>query len=308
MKKLLAVVGALALAACTEDLAPITKTWTEALAALTTQVGDLSKVATELKARTAAFVPSADDKEGTELKGKLDGVFANIDKGLTEAQGLITSGTTAVNEALTKGKVAGVQTAIDKVKADVGAAVEKVKPELKAAQDLIDAAAKHTADLAEKAKAAAAAAAAAAPPTVDATKAGETDFEALDFKSGSDELALDKAGTKANLDSLIALMNSCKEIVVEVEGHTSKVGDAKANKELSAKRAQAVTRHLINEGKVSPSKIKKTYGYGSEKPAMEEPEPGSEAEKAMEPAKLAAVRERNERIHLRILKPCPAAK
>lgn len=307
MKKLLAAVGALALASCTEDLAPITKTWTESLAALTAQIGDLSKVATELKARTAAFVPGADDKEGTELKGKLDGVFANIDKGLTDAQGLITSGSTAVNEALTKGKVAGVQTAIDKVKADVGAAVEKVKPELKSAQDLIDAAAKHTADMAEKAKAAAAATA-AAPPTVDATKAGETDFEALDFKNGSDELALDKAGTKANLDSLIALMNSCKEIVVEVEGHTSKVGDAKANKELSAKRAQSVTRHLINEGKVSPSKIKKTYGYGSEKPAMEEPEPGSEAEKAMEPAKLAAVRERNERIHLRILKPCPAAK
>lgn len=307
MKKLLAAVSALALAACTEDLAPITKTWTESLAALTTQVGDLSKVATELKARAASFVPGADDKEGTELKGKLDGVFANIDKGLTDAQGLITSGTTAVNDALTKGKVAGVQTAIDKVKADVGGAVDKVKPELKAAEELIAAAAKHTADLAEKAKAAAAATA-AAPPTVDATKAGEADFEALDFKNGTDELALDKAGTKANLDSLIALMNSCKEIVVEVEGHTSKVGDAKANKELSAKRAQSVTRHLINEGKVSPSKIKKTYGYGSEKPAMEEPEPGSEAEKAMEPAKLAAVRERNERIHLRILKPCPAAK
>ncbi len=308
MKKLLAAVSALALASCTEDLAPITKTWTELLATLSTQVGDLSKVATELKARAASFVPGAEDKEGSELKGKLDAAFANIDKGLTDAQGVITSGTTAVNDALTKGKVAGVQTAIDKVKADVGAAVEKVKPELKTAQELIDAAAKHTADLAEKAKAAAAAAAAAAPPTVDATKAGEADFEALDFKNGSDELALDKAGTKANLDSLIALMNSCKEIVVEVEGHTSKVGDAKANKELSAKRAQSVTRHLINEGKVSPSKIKKTYGYGSEKPAMEEPEPGSEAEKAMEPAKLAAVRERNERIHLRILKPCPAAK
>jgi outer membrane protein OmpA-like peptidoglycan-associated protein len=308
MKKLALAVAALAVVACSEDLAPITKTWTETLALLNTQLGEVAKVVTELKARAAGFVPAADDKDGTELKGKLDAAFAGLDKGLTDAQGLVTAGATSVNEALTKGKVAGVQTAIDKVKADVAGAVEKVKAQLTAAEALVADAKKHLEAQAEKAKAAAEAAAAVAPPTVDASKEGEADYAAIEFKDGTDELKLDDAGTKANLDALVGLMNSCKEIVVEVEGHTSKVGDAKKNKELSAKRAQAVTRHLINEGKVSPSKIKKTYGFGSEKPAMEEPEPGSDAEKAMDAAKLAAVRARNERVHLRILKPCPAGK
>lgn len=308
MKKLLAVsLSALAVAACTEDLAPITKTWNDELAKLTAQHGDVAKVVTELKARAAGFVPAPDDKEGQALKGKVDAAFAGLDKGVADAQALITSGVTSVNESITKGKVAGVQAAMDKVKADVGAALEKVKAELKAAEALITQAAAYAAEAAKRAQAAADAAAAEAPPTVDATKAGDADYQAIDFKAGSDELALERASVKANLDALVALLNSCDPIQVEVEGHTSKVGDAKANKELSAKRAQAVTRYLIKQ-KVSPSKIKKTYGYGSEKPAMEEPDPGSEAEKAMEPAKLQAVRERNERIHLRILKPCPAGK
>lgn len=309
MKKLLTALslGALVFAACTEDLAPITKTWTETLSQLTAHVAEVSKTATELKVRASGVMAPADDKEGSDLKAKLDAAVAGVDKGLADAQVALSSSTTAVNEAITKGKVAGVQTAIDKAKADVDGTLEGVKTKLKSIEELIGSLDKRAAEAAEKAKAAAAATA-VAPPTVDATKPGEADYDALDFKDGSDELDLDKAATKASLEALIALMNSCKEIVVEVEGHTSKVGDAKKNKELSAKRAQAVTRHLINVGKVSPSKVKKTYGYGSDKPSMEEPEPGSEAEKAMDPAKLAAVRDRNERVHLRILKPCPAGK
>lgn len=301
--------GALALAACTEDLGPITKTWTELVGSLTSQIGDLSKVLAELKGKAAGLAaPGADDKEGSDLKAKLDGALAGFEKGLTDAQGLVTSGTSSVNEAITKGKIAGVQTAMDKVKTDVTGALDKLKTQPGVISGLIGDLEKHAAAMAEKAKAAANAASGEAPPTVDATKGGEADYSSLDFKDGTDQLALEKPATKANLDAMIALMNSCADITVEVEGHTSKVGDAKKNKDLSAKRAQAVTRHLINVGKVSPSKIKKTYGYGSEKPAMDEPAPGSPEEKAMDAAKLAAVRDRNERIHLRILKPCPAGK
>jgi outer membrane protein OmpA-like peptidoglycan-associated protein len=315
MKQLLTALslGALVFAACTEDLAPITRTWTETLSQLTAHLAEVSKTATELKVRASGVTaPAADDQEGTDLKAKLDAAVTGLDKALADAQVLLSSGTTAVNEALTKGKVAGVQTAMDKAQTNVNGAVDGLKPTLKSLEALIGSLDQRAAEAAEKAKAAAAAAAAAAtaeaPPTVDATKTGDADYEALDFKDGSDELDLGKAATQANLDSLIALMNSCKELVVEVEGHTSKVGDAKKNKELSAKRAQSVTRHLINVGKVSPSKVKKTYGSGSEKPVTEEPEPGSDAEKAMDAAALAAVRNRNERIHLRILKPCPAGK
>lgn len=308
MKRITVAVGVLTLAACTEDLAPITKTWTETVATLTAQVTELSKSVGELKTKAGGVaIPASDDKEGLDLKAKLDAAVAGLEAGVADTQKFITAGTTAVNEALTKGKVAGVQSAIDKVKAEVAESLARVKPQLATVEGLLGDLEKHAVELAAKAKAAAAAAA-VAPPTVDATKAGEADYSNIRFKDGSEELDLENAATKTNLDALVSLMTSCKEIVVEVEGHTSKVGDAKKNKELSAKRAQSVTRHLINVGKVSPSQIKKTSGYGSEKPAMDEPEPGSEAEKAMDPETLKQVRSRNERVHLRILKPCPAGK
>jgi outer membrane protein OmpA-like peptidoglycan-associated protein len=308
MKRMTVAVGVLTLAACTEDLAPITKVWTETAAALTTQVTELSKAVSELKAKAGGVaMPAADDKEGLDLKAKLDASVAGLEAGVVDTQKLITAGTTAVNEALTKGKIAGVQAAMDKVKAEVAESVSKLKAQLGTAEGLLGDLDKHAADLAAKAKAAAAAAA-VAPPTVDASKAGEADYANIRFKDGTEELDLESPATKANLDALVSLMTSCKEITVEVEGHTSKVGEAKKNKELSAKRAQAVTRHLINVGKVSPSQIKKTYGFGSEKPAMDEPEPGSEAEKAMDAEALKQVRARNERVRLRIVKPCPAGK
>ncbi|MBE2252728.1 MAG: OmpA family protein [Myxococcus sp.] len=301
--------GALTLAACSEDLAPITKTWTETVATLTTRLADVSKTAAELKVRAGGVVVPADDREGTELKGRLDAAVASADKALADAQALIASGTASVNEALGKGKVAGVQTAIDKARSDVGAAIDGLKTQLVDVEARVSTLEARLAAAAQRAsEAAAAAAAAVAPPTVDVSKAGEADFPALDFKADTDELDLEAAATRANLESLVALMNSCDGLAVEVEGHTSKVGDAKKNKALSAKRAQAVTRHLINVGKVSPSKIKKTWGYGGEKPALEEPEPGSAAEKAMDAAALAEARGRNERIRLRIVKPCPAGK
>jgi outer membrane protein OmpA-like peptidoglycan-associated protein len=308
MKRMAVAVGILAVAGCTEDLGPITKLWTETAAALSAQVADLSKAVAELKAKAGGVtMPAADDKTGLDLKAKLDASVAGLEQGVADCQKLVTDGTTAVNEAITKGKLAGVQTAIDKVKTDVTAAIAKVKPQFATVEGVFGDLEKHATELAEKAKAAAAAAAVAAP-TVDATKAGEADYSNIRFKDGTDELDVGNAATKANLDALVSLMTSCKEIVVEVEGHTSKVGDAKKNKELSAKRAQSVTRHLINVGKVSPSQIKKTYGYGSEKPAMDEPDVGSEAEKAMDPETLKQVRSRNERVHLRILKPCPGGK
>jgi outer membrane protein OmpA-like peptidoglycan-associated protein len=307
LKRLLPLALAVAsIASCSEDLAPITRLWTETLSSLSSQLSGLGKTLTELKNKASALAaPNGDDKEGVDLKSKLDGALTSLETGLSDAQKAITTGTTAVNEAMTQGKVAGVQAAIDKVKTNVGGALEKLKPQLKAAEGLL-ADFERAAMMAEKAKSAGSDA--SGPPSIDASQTAEADYDGIAFKSNSADLDTSKPSTKVNLDSLVSLMKSCKEITVEVEGHTSKVGDAKKNKELSAKRAQAVTRHLINVGEVSPSQIKKTFGYGSTKPAMEEPDVGSEAEKTMDPKKLAAIRARNERIHLRILKPCPAKK
>ncbi|MCA2978502.1 MAG: OmpA family protein [Myxococcaceae bacterium] len=297
-------VSALALAACTEDLAPITKTWTETNAALAAQVAELSKTVGELKAKAGGVaMPSADDKDGLDLKAKLDAAVAGLEAGVADAQKLIATGGTSVNGALAQGKVAGVQAAIDRVKADVAGALGKVKTQLSTVEGLLGDLDKHAAALAEQAKAAAAAAAAAlAPPTVDATKAGETDYPNIRFKDGSDELDLDNPATRPSLEALAALLTGCKDIAVELEGHTAKAGDAKKNKELSTKRAQAVAKHLTTVGKVAAGQIKKSVGLGGEKPVVEEPEAGGDAEA------LKQAQARNERIRVRIVKPCPAPK
>jgi outer membrane protein OmpA-like peptidoglycan-associated protein len=311
--RILIVTACLALAGCSEDLGPITKLWAETQNAFNGDLASWGKLLAGLKEKAASFgMIDAADSAGTELKGKLDGAIASFQTGITNSDTILKTGGAAVADALKAGKIMGVQTAIEKVKSDWSAAAAKVTAEPKNIEALIGQLTTHVADMKAKAEASAKAPVgnaggdANAVPKFEIKDNAEADFSGVEFDNNTDKLALGKANTKVNLEALISLMNSCNEMVVEVEGHTSKVGDAKKNKELSAKRAQAVTRHLINVGKVSPSKIKKTYGYGSEKPAMTEPEPGSAEEKSMDPAALAAVRDRNDRIHLRILKSCPA--
>ena len=307
----LVATAAFALTACSEDLAPITATWNALQGTMTSKLAELTKAAADLKGQAAGLAVEGDDKDGADMKGKLDAAVATFEGGVGGLKGIIDGLQPKIAEAIKGGKIAGVQSAIDAGKAEFDAAVAKL--DTKSIEGLIAGLKTHIADAAAKKAAAAVvnpetSVAADAAPVGDTKGTNSADYFYADFETGTDKMKTEGASTKANLDAIVALMKSCNEIVVEVQGHTSKVGDAKKNKELSAKRAQAVTRHLINVGKVSPSKVKKTYGYGSDKPSMEEPEPGSEAEKAMDPAKLAAVRDRNERVHLRILKPCPAGK
>jgi outer membrane protein OmpA-like peptidoglycan-associated protein len=299
------------LSACGDDLGPSTKLWNETQTTFGADFAKWKSAADFLQAKVASLGPvEASDAAGQALKAKLDTTLANLKTGLTDADAVLKNGGASVADAVKAGKLAGLQTAIDGVKTQWAAAALKITSNQKAAEAQIE---EWNARVAEmKAKAVAADKRAPAGldfnevPQVAPQTQGEAEYSGVEFEKGSDALALSKATTKANLTALVSLMNSCPEILVEVEGHTSKLGDEKKNKALSAKRAQAVTRYLINVGRVSPSKIKKTYGFGSQKPAMEEPAPGSPEEKQLEPAKLASIRERNDRIHLRILRPCPA--
>ena len=303
----LVATAAFALTACSEDLAPITATWNALQGTMTSKLAELTKAAADLKGQAAGLAVEGDDKDGADMKGKLDAAVATFEGGVGGLKGIIDGLQPKIAEAIKGGKIAGVQSAIDAGKAEFDAAVAKL--DTKSIEGLIAGLKTHIADAAAKKAAAAVvnpetSVAADAAPVVDTKGTNSADYFYADFETGTDKMKTEGASTKANLDAIVALMKSCNEIVVEVQGHTSKVGDEKANKLLSAKRAQAVTRYLVDKNKISPSKVRKTVGLGSDEPAVEEPAPGSEAEKAMDPAKLADIRARNERIRVKILTPC----
>ena len=83
----------------------------------------------------------------------------------------------------------------------------------------------------------------------------------LQFESGNDKLTPD---SKYELDNLIELMGTNSKMTVELAGHTDNVGDAKANLELSNKRAAAVKDYLVNRG-IEGGRLK-AIGYGQLKP------------------------------------------
>ena len=302
----LVATAALAFTSCSEDLTAVTSSWNSLQGTMTSKMAQLSKAGSELKAQAADVAVDAKDNEGAAIKRKLDAAVASFEGGIGGLKGIIDGVQPKITEAIKVGKIEGVQSAMASGKAEFDEAVTKL--DTKPIEALLSELRGHVTEfIAKKTVAEVNPTVAVAPdaaPIVDSKKIGDADYFYADFEPGTDKLKVDNVSTRANLDSMVSLLKSCKEIAVEVEGHTSKVGVEKANKLLSAKRAQAVTRYLVDTNKISPSKIKKTIGMGSDVPAMEEPLPGSAEEKAMDPAKLALARERNERIRLKILSPC----
>jgi len=66
------------------------------------------------------------------------------------------------------------------------------------------------------------------------------------------------------IQKLASLMKDYKSVNVSIEGHTSKVGSAEYNKQLSLKRAEAVKSILVNRYNVNQDRVK-AIGYGFEK-------------------------------------------
>jgi outer membrane protein OmpA-like peptidoglycan-associated protein len=105
-----------------------------------------------------------------------------------------------------------------------------------------------------------------------------------------------KAGIKPEssglLDEIATVMNANPQIKkIEIQGHASGEGDAKANTKLSDERAKAVMAALVSR-KVKAETLT-AKGYGSEKKIVEE--------------KTDADREKNRRVEFLILDPAPKA-
>jgi outer membrane protein OmpA-like peptidoglycan-associated protein len=72
--------------------------------------------------------------------------------------------------------------------------------------------------------------------------------------------------SQTRLDLVVDFMKRRKSVVVEVSGHTDNVGNAKTNKTLSQKRAQACRDYLIYKG-IEGDRIT-AVGYGGERPTV----------------------------------------
>jgi OOP family OmpA-OmpF porin len=62
------------------------------------------------------------------------------------------------------------------------------------------------------------------------------------------------------LDEVVEMMKDNGKIVIQLEGHTDNLGDAKANLNLSEKRVEAVKKYLVSKG-ISKSRVK-TKAFG----------------------------------------------
>ncbi len=89
----------------------------------------------------------------------------------------------------------------------------------------------------------------------------------------------------AQLDGVVEYMQHKAGARIEISGHTDNVGNARANKALSSKRAQACRDYLVARG-IDGSRIE-AVGYGDERPiASNDSEEGRQQNRRIEAAEL----------------------
>ena len=123
-----------------------------------------------------------------------------------------------------------------------------------------------------------------ATPAVPEVKKGSTIvLSGVEFEAGSSEL---KTGSLASLEEAYKTLADHPRMVVEIGGHTDNAGKAKANENLSKRRADAVKGYIVAKG-IDAARIS-TRGYGPSKPVASN--------------KTEEGRARNRRIEFKILK------
>lgn len=96
-------------------------------------------------------------------------------------------------------------------------------------------------------------------------------FDRVTFATGSAEL--DMAGSEAQLNNLVEILNAYPAVRLKIGGYTDNTGDEAANQKLSQQRAEAVTAALVAKG-IAADRLE-SEGYGSQHPvASNETEEG----------------------------------
>jgi outer membrane protein OmpA-like peptidoglycan-associated protein/ABC-type nitrate/sulfonate/bicarbonate transport system substrate-binding protein len=96
---------------------------------------------------------------------------------------------------------------------------------------------------------------------------GSLNIEPIMFQSGIADLDVSE---KEKLDVMVSRLKHYPTFRILVEGHTSFLGDADANKALSQERADAVVRYLTITYAIDPNRIR-SVGYGGTKPLPMQP-------------------------------------
>jgi outer membrane protein OmpA-like peptidoglycan-associated protein/ABC-type nitrate/sulfonate/bicarbonate transport system substrate-binding protein len=96
---------------------------------------------------------------------------------------------------------------------------------------------------------------------------GSLNIEPIMFQSGAAELDVPE---KEKLDAMVSRLKHYPTFRILVEGHTSFLGDADANKSLSQDRADAVMRYLTITYAIDANRIR-AVGYGGTRPLPMQP-------------------------------------
>ncbi len=287
-----ALLSVVALVGCSEDLGPITATWTQLQSTMTAKAAELRKQYNGIAAAVKALPPvSATDTVGQSLTSKLTAALTAHSGLLAGVDSSISSATASVGDAIKTGKVANVQKAIDDAKAAYDGTVGKVTASGTGVLALLSQLKAHDA-------------AVAAEAARVRTIGSKTDFDDIDFKPGKADFLFDRPNTQATLDKLLVFVNTCPELVVDLVGHTSNEGTVAVNQKLSADRAKAVKQWLVGK-KVAPKKIHTVSGVGATDNAVPEPDAKTAAAKMMPPAALEEIRRKNRRVTVIVVAPCP---
>jgi OOP family OmpA-OmpF porin len=94
------------------------------------------------------------------------------------------------------------------------------------------------------------------------SKSGHIALYGINFAVGKAEVTADSGKT---LEQIAALLKAKPEWKLRIEGHTDNAGQAKANLELSKKRAEAVKGWLTTKSGVAGGRLS-TDGFGDKKP------------------------------------------
>ncbi len=273
-----------ALVGCSEDMGPVTAAWNQLLQTMTAKADALKSQYATLQSAVKALPAAADaDAAGKALKAKLDQALASHGQSLGALDGFITTSKGSFDEAVKTGKVANAQKVLDETKTRFEQLSASLTGSATAVAGLIDQYKKHLAEL---------------------SKVVDTDFTDLDFKPGTAQFLFDRPTSKATLVKLVAYMNSCPELVVDLVGHTSNEGSDATNVALSVKRAQAVKKYLVTKEKIDAKKFHEISGVGARQNVVPEPAPGSREAKAMGAKALEEIRRKNRRITVHPVTPC----
>lgn len=116
------------------------------------------------------------------------------------------------------------------------------------------------------------------------TPAGEAiRLSSLNFAQGEAQIAPE---SYSELDEVVEMMRDNEKIIIQLEGHTDNLGNAKANMKLSEDRVEAVKQYITDQG-IAKSRVK-TKAFGGSQLLTHESTPEA--------------RTVNRRVEMRILK------